>query len=187
MLVSTIALGLGATAREIALAAPSSSPTDANVQDNKPQNIDPWMERLSGLKDQLGCSDDEWPVIAERIEAVVKMNYDRHRFGHFKLSKPSTDGQPTGTPNSATVAIKSATVHVGERGSAIADMADAYSKLISLGSQENPPIAEIKAALNDYRNARAKSDAELAAARSSLRELVSLKQEADLVVMGILD
>jgi hypothetical protein len=37
------------------------------------------------------------------------------------------------------------------------------------------------------RTARAKSDAELAQARSSLRELMSFKQEAVLVVMGILD
>ena len=56
-----------------------------------------------------------------------------------------------------------------------------------MASQAAPSTGDVKAALTDFRSARARSDAGLAQARASLREVMSFKQEAALVVMGILD
>jgi len=41
--------------------------------------------------------------------------------------------------------------------------------------------------LDEYHAARAKSDAELAQARAALRDLLTIRQEVILVVMGVLD
>jgi hypothetical protein len=49
------------------------------------------------------------------------------------------------------------------------------------------PTAEIKARLEKYREARKKRNAELAAAQKDLREVLSLRQEATLVSMGMLE
>jgi hypothetical protein len=140
------------------------------------------------LQSVLGFSDQEWPVVSQKIEPVLHLIYQRERFTRTKLPKPAKDGQPPEISSGGDiVAIKNDPGRVAEHGSANADMAQSFFKLISLASEAAPSTGDVKAALADYRTARAKSDAELAQARSSLRELMSFKQEAVLVVMGILD
>jgi len=46
---------------------------------------------------------------------------------------------------------------------------------------------EIKAKLNALRTTRAKREAELKTAREELRKVLTLRQEAQLVLMGMLD
>jgi hypothetical protein len=48
-------------------------------------------------------------------------------------------------------------------------------------------INEIKSKLTALRMARDKADQELAKARQSLRQLMTLRQEAELVLSGLLD
>jgi hypothetical protein len=53
--------------------------------------------------------------------------------------------------------------------------------------ESEAPPAEIKARLEKYREARKRKAAELAAAQKDLREVLSLRQEAVLVSLGMLD
>jgi hypothetical protein len=180
MLLTTLALGLGAANTEALFAA-----QDAISPDTKP-----WMDdHISAhLQNVLGFSDQEWPVVSQKIEPVLHLIYQRERFTRTKLPKPSKEGKPHEiSSGGGIVAVKNDPGRVPDRGSANADMGQSFFRLISLASQASPSTGDVKAALSDYRAARAKSDAELTQARSSLRELMSFKQEAALVVMGILD
>lgn len=150
----------------------------------------PWLDKRMTLHLQrvLQLSDDDWSAVAPRLDPVLHLLYERDRFGRVKLPKPSrTDAPPDPSTGGNIVAIKNDASRQADPGTPTAMMADHYFQLITVATESGPPTAEIKAALNDYRLARAKSDAELAHARASLRELMDLRQEAVLVVMGILD
>jgi hypothetical protein len=153
-------------------------------------NSNPWMDdRLTAhLKTVLGLSDAEWEVVSARIEPVLMLMYQRDRLGRPKPPKASRDGQPRDiSEGGSLVALKTDSSRMAEPGTPNADMTDQYLKLISLASQPAPFPAELKDTLNHFRAARVKSVEELTKARESLRELMSLKQEAALVVLGILD
>lgn len=150
----------------------------------------PWLDKRMTLHLQrvLALSDDDWSAVAPRLDPVLHLLYERDRFGRVKLPKPSrSDTPPDPSTGGNIVAIKNDPTRQADPGTPTAMMADHYFQLITVATESGPPTAEIKAALNDFRLARAKSDAELAKARASLRELMDLKQEAVLVVMGILD
>ena len=180
MLFSSLALGLTAAAGE---------KTFAKHDDTTSSNGKPWMDdhMAAHLQQVLGCSDEEWLALSQKIEPVLQLMYQRSRFSKFKVPKVK-DGQQRDPANGGNiVAIKHDPSRTADPGTPNAALAEDYFKLISLASQPTPYSGELKVALIEYRAARAKSDAELAKARSSLRELVTFKQEAVLVVMGILD
>jgi len=52
---------------------------------------------------------------------------------------------------------------------------------------KDAPSSDIVAALTAYRDARTKAQAELAAAGKRLRELLTVRQEAQLVLLGLLE
>jgi hypothetical protein len=178
MLFSTLALGLAA-----------SSDVVLGAQDTQ-TSAKPWMDdRLAAhLQQVLGCRDDEWQALSQKMEPVLMLMYQRARFGRMRLPKPARDGQTRdASAGGNIIAIKNDPGRVADRGTPNAEMAEYYFQLISLASQQAPYTGELKVTLNEYRAARAKSDAEFTQARSALRELVTFKQEAVLVVMGILD
>ena len=153
-------------------------------------NSKPWMDdRLTAhLKVVLGLSDAEWEVVSARIEPVLMLMYQRDRLGRPKPPKPSKDGQQRDiSAGGNLVVLKTDSSRMAEAGTPNAEMTEHYLKLISLASQPAPFVGELKDTLNHFRAARGKSAEELTKARESLRELMSLKQEAALVVLGILD
>lgn len=144
-------------------------------------------ERLAAhIQQALGCSDEEWQALSQKIEPVLLLLYQRQRFSKLKVPKLK-DGQQHDANGGGNVPVKHDLSRYGDPGTPNAELAEHYFELISLASEQRPFTVDLKIALNEFRAARAKSDAELAKARSSLRELVTFKQEAVLVVMGILD
>jgi Tfp pilus assembly protein FimV len=59
--------------------------------------------------------------------------------------------------------------------------------LRELLKNKDASIDDIRTALKDYRDAKAKAKAALEKARAELKELVTLQQEAQLVAMGLLE
>lgn len=136
------------------------------------------------LKESLGANDEEWKVLQPRIEKVQNlarqsrgggmggMMGGRGGFGGDRGrreggDRPQTDRPASDRPQS-DVELKS----------------DALQKVLQ--NKEAKP-EEIKAALSGLREARAKARAELETAQKELREVVTLRQEAQLVTMGMLD
>ena len=114
---------------------------------------------LERIKEALGSTDEEWNAIKPLISKVndVRMR-GRMGFG----------GRRGGGPG-ATVNVEPAT--------------EALTKALD----SKAPADEIKKKLADYREQQKKNEAELKAARDELRKVLSISQEARLVLMGILD
>ncbi len=108
------------------------------------------------LKDELGISDQEWPVVKPRIEAVYDLVRPQPRFGPGDR-EPRTEV---------------------ERRS---------SELREILRDEEADAEAIKAGLTALRAAKEKTRQELAAAQKNLRQLMTLRQEAMLVLNGLLD
>jgi len=116
------------------------------------------------LKEMLGASDEEWKILSPRIEkvrtlsAVLRANVVG--FGGMRL------------------------VGGGHQQSDIQKKARVLQEALE-NKASNPE--EIASALKAYRAARAQGKTELNKARKDLRGLLTVKQEAQLVTMDLLD
>jgi hypothetical protein len=120
---------------------------------------------LSRLKEQMGCTDEEWAVLKPRVEKVMEAQQAQRmgammRFGagmRGDRQAPDTPSQPE---------------------------ADALRKAVE---DKNAKAEDVQKKLEAFRAAKKKQDAELNTARTQLRELLTARQEAALVLAGILD
>jgi len=108
------------------------------------------------LRDELGVSDKEWPVVKPRIEAVYDLVHPQPRFGPGDR-EPRTEV---------------------ERRS---------NELREILRDEQADAEAIKAALTALRAAKERARQELVGTQKSLRQLMTIRQEAVLVLTGLLD
>jgi len=136
------------------------------------------------LKEQLGAKDEEWKLIEPRLQKVVDLSRQvdrpgrgmffrrggRRRFG-LEADTDSRSGRgPAGAP--------------GREASAVEKAADELQKVLD---SESAKVEEIKAKLTALREAREKAKQDLAKAQQDLKQILTVKQEATLVLWGILD
>jgi hypothetical protein len=131
------------------------------------------------MKELLGASDDEWKVLQPQIEKVRTLqraatsrsgfsllynngNNNGGRGGRFRGGQ-----QPDNTPPSA--------------------VAEKSKELTAAIENKDTKPEEYKAKLAAYREARNQARADLGKAQESLREVVTVRQEAVLVELGLLD
>jgi hypothetical protein len=146
-------------------------------------NFDPAQFRqrmMDRLKEQLGASDDEMQALMPKIEKVMTLQRDagggmRGMFGGRRgggPGGPGGNGGPGGpggaTANESPVRQKSA------------DLQE------TLQNKDAKPD-EIKAKLDALRAARAQAKQDLAAAQQELKGLLTQRQEAVMVEMGMLE
>lgn len=126
---------------------------------------------MEQLKENLKATDDEWKVLEPKIEKVQtlqrQMRMDGMR-GIFGSRRGSENEQPT--PPTPTT-----------------DIGKNTAELQKLLADEKSSPAAIKTALKAVRDAREKVKTDIAAAQKDLRDVVNVRQEAELVVMGILE
>jgi Spy/CpxP family protein refolding chaperone len=138
------------------------------------------------LKESLGSSDDEWRVLEPQIEKVVTLQRQSSPMmamwgrGGGRGRGPGSDNAgapPAGAPQPS-----------GPRGDgAQSELSKASQELSTLVADQSASNDAINAKIKAFRAAREKARAELTAAQKELRELLSLRQEATLVSMGLLD
>ena len=119
------------------------------------------------LKTSLKVSDEEWAVIAPLLEKVQSKQREASgpRMGFFGGRRGGADHpRPPGAPASP----------------------DADALKAALDNEATSP-ADIKTKLEALREARKKAAAELAQAREDLRKVLTQRQEATLVLAGILE
>lgn len=126
------------------------------------------------LKEMLGASDEEWKILGPRVEkvrtlsAILNANVAGVGMMPFAgaglrmMSSAGVDDQQLDIPKKAQILQE------------------------ALENKAASP-AEVATALKAYRAARAKGKEDLAKARKELRELLTVKQEAQLVTMDLLD
>ncbi len=129
------------------------------------------------MREQFGATEDEWKVLYPRIEKVQQlMRQSRGGFGGRGGRggrgdrRPGGDRRPEGAPERQQSEVEKKT-------EALRNLLDDKAS----GAQA------IKAALDALRAARQKTAQELAVARKELRQVVTMRQEARLVLTGVLD
>lgn len=137
------------------------------------------------LKTSLKVSDEEWSVIQPLIEKVTSKQRDAggSRFGGGGPSRgPGGSG---GTPGGGAPSSSSGGSSDPSR-SERAGSAEREALRAALENEGTSPET-IKAKLAAVREIRAKSTAELTAAREDLKKVLTVRQEAVLVSYGILE
>lgn len=127
-------------------------------------------------------SDDEWKVIEER---VTKVNDARRNVGFGGGGRMMFGGGPGGRGGAPGGGGDQGGGRAGRGGFGGETMpeADALQKAIEAKASAD----EIKAKLAKYREARKAKQAALAKAQDDLRQVLSVRQEAAAVMLGLLD
>jgi len=141
-------------------------------------NFDPAQMRqrmMERYREQLAVKDDaEWKIVQDRIEKVSDARREIPGRGGFGFGRGGGPGGPGGPGGQA-----------GGRGPGGGDTSpegEALQKAI----EANAPADEIKSKLANYRAAVKTKEAKLEKAQADLRQVLSAKQEASAVLMGLL-
>lgn len=131
------------------------------------------QQMMDRMKENLGSSDDEWKVIQPRLEKVMQLQRDTRGGGMsfmFGRSSSRDRGGDRGSSSSSDSAV-----------------ARASADLRSALEDKSISADEIAKRLANYRQAKEQAKQDLVKAQSDLKELLSQRQEAQLVMMGMLD
>jgi hypothetical protein len=132
------------------------------------------------MRESLGVSEEEWEIIGPRVEKVQLLSQaaaGRGGFGRFMGGRGGRGGDRS----------EGVTRQMPEQPPTVANVQKALEELRTLLDDETTKAADIKTKLTALREAREKAKQELDKAQKSLREVVTLRQEAQLVLMGLLD
>lgn len=112
----------------------------------------------------VGATDEDWKVLGPKVEKVStqKKNLDYLFVGTFPEGHPDELKPP-------------------------ADLTTAAQNLSKLLANKDSKNEDIQAAMKVLRDAKAKAKEDLQKSRAALKELLTLKQEAMMVLNGLLD
>jgi hypothetical protein len=146
--------------------------SQAQDNQNRRGNFDPAQARerfMNQLKERLGANDEEWKVLQPKLEKVSTAQREgRAGFGGFGGGRRGGGGG--GGDNQPTTAVGTAS-----------------SELNKALENKDTPADEITKKLAALRDAREKAKANTVAAQKELKEILTPRQEAVLVTMGMLD
>jgi len=118
---------------------------------------------MARIKAELGASDAEWKVLEPKIELVMTRSREA-QIGRGMYGRSGAEAEAPTTP----------------LGKAAADLQRTLDNASATPDQITAKLAAVRAA-------QKQADAALTAARDSLRSSVNVRQEAQLVLLGILD
>ena len=129
---------------------------------------------IEHIKEDLKAGDDGWAVLQPRLEKVMTLSRDTRARGmrgmmSGRRRRPGGNAQGNAAPQPQSA------------------MQKAQQALQETLENEAATAEGIKAKLTALRTAREKAKQELATAQQSLRELLTQRQEAQFVLMAILD
>jgi hypothetical protein len=173
-------LSLGALAAGLMLSLANAAQPGGGGQrgDWNPEEM---RERIAERMQQvLGASDAEFKVMRPLLEDVqdkqrASMAGRMGGMGMMAAGRGGQAGRP-GADQRRPGAAEGATTPV----------AAATAALSSALESESTPASEIRAKMQALRDARSKADDELKVSQNKLREVLTARQEARLVVMGLL-
>lgn len=134
------------------------------------------------IKDALKVTDDEWAVLQpllQKVEDKQRAAMETRGFGGFGRGGYGNRGPRGGDAGGATAG--NAATPPPRPG------AEQVQALRTALESDSTPSDDIKAKLTALRDQRKKAEADLAAARQDLQKVLTLRQEATLVSMGILE
>ena len=156
-----------AVAAALCVSADSLRAQDNGGGGGRRGNFDPaqmqqrYMERA---KDQLGFTNDtDWSAVQPLVQKVMEARRDTMAgmFGRFRRG--------------------------GEEGGNNGSSGNAERDALQQAVDSNAPAAQVKAALEKYRASQKAKQAKLEQAQEDLRKVLSQKQEASAVLLGLLN
>lgn len=153
-------------------------------------NFDPAEFRaqmLERMQERLEISDDEWKVVGSLVEKVMEKQQaagPRGGFGFFGGGRRGGQGGPGGDGGGRGGQGGGRRGGFGGFGG---EPDPAQTALEEVLEKEDASADDIKAKLVSLRDARKKQEAELKTAREDLRKVLTIRQEATLVLAGMLD
>lgn len=173
-IVLGLCAGIGrASAQEEKKPGERKGPTRGNF------NPDEFRQRMmERMKEQFEVTnDDEWKIISERIEKVSELR--RGMMGGFGGFRPPGGGGPGGGGDAASGGGRT-------RGGFGRGEPDPDLEALQKAIEAKAPADEIKAKLTKLRESRKDKEAKLEKAQEDLRSVLSTRQEAVAVMMGLL-
>jgi len=181
---------LAAMMMSASLAMPVLAQSDATTQPAPPaqtgsggrRSFDPSQFRqrmMDTLKDKLGATDDEFAAIQPKLEKVMDLQREvngsgmRSLFGGGRRSRGGGDGGATPAASTSTATPS-------------AVQAASTDLQTTLDNKDAKP-EDIKAKLDAFRDAKTKAKDDLTAAQKDLESVLTQRQEAMLVMMGLLN
>lgn len=180
VLVAIFALSMPAAAQ------PASGGAD-NERGEQRRQWDPEAMRarmMQAFKDRLGASDDEWAVIEPRLNKVSELRREAATGGMRGMMGRGGFGNRGNRGGGDDSQRAERTPRTEGEPSAVQTKSRALGELLN---NEAASPDQIKKALDELRAAKSASQKKLEAAQASLREVLSLRQEAMLVTMGLLE
>ena len=152
-------------------------------------NFDPAAMRqrmMDQLKTDLGVTDDEMAAIQPKIEAVMTARRDlmTNNFGGMGGGRRGRGGQGGGAAPGGAADPAAAG---GAAAPALSPLAQARKDLTDILANKDAPADQIKAKLDAYRDAKKKATDDLTKAQADLKQVLTQRQEAVLVLNGMLD
>jgi hypothetical protein len=156
---------------------PNSLRVDANAMLSAMMGADPNEVRRDmseRMRVSLGATVEEWKVLSAKLEKVQKLQQQYGRRGRSAMY---------------SMGMGVAGVSFGDSDSSAepTELEKAYAALTGVLGNEGISASDLKNAIKDYREARAKLRAELDKAQKDLKEFLTIRQEATLKQMGILN
>ena len=154
-------------------------PSEGQGRRRPRMNMEQMRQRMQErMRERLGASEEEWKVLGPKIEKVQQIQrQSRGGFGGMMGRGAGRRGRRGGERQPAEGAPAREQSEVQKKTAALQRLLD----------DANSSPRAIKAALDSLRQARAKAAQELEAARKELRAVVTVRQEASLVLTGVLD
>ena len=171
--------------------APRSRMTEGNPEATRQQ----MMQRM---QQQLGASEGEWQVIEPRLEKVMELARQTSRRGAGRMQGRPGGRRGQGGTEARPGGRRGADQQTpGPRGQARRPRNDANREsspvqkasedLRTLLGEASASPEQVTAKLAALRQARATAQQNLARARTELQQVLTVKQEATLVLMGLLE
>jgi len=131
------------------------------------------QQQMDRIQEALQADAESWAVLQPRIEKLMAASQEtQSRMGRFMGRLRRRSGGEAGTAEGETP---------------LSPVAAATQALQTVLENEAATADEIKAALTTLREAREKAEQELDKAQAAVLELLTQRQEAQLVLMGMLD
>ncbi|MEN6578090.1 MAG: hypothetical protein ABFD90_17230 [Phycisphaerales bacterium] len=149
---------------------------------------------MDNWKQQLGADDDAWKVIEPRLTKVMELNRQtmgggRGMFGMFGMRgmRGGQRGDRGGPQGDRGGQQGDRPRFPGEENREPSAVEKAQEELSTTLENESASADTIKQQLTALRAARVKAQQELAAAQQDLRQILTVRQEAVLVLSGMLN
>jgi Spy/CpxP family protein refolding chaperone len=135
-------------------------------------------QRQKQLQEELGATDEEWKALGPKIEKVRTLS---RLVGDDGAAGGMPGGGPGGMPGRAMF------MRNADPNAQPADIENKAQTLQTLLANKQAKPEAVVASLKAYRDARVKTKQDLAKAQQELKDVLTVRQEAQLVTMGILE